>query len=482
MDRLFSSDWLQEGHLRHWYSGLESLGKEAKTDDPAFDKWTELVRDLLGVPVSLFSIIDSERQVFRSQTGLQKPWCDARETPLSHSFCLIVRRSGNSLVVNDAREDDRVRYNKAIEDLGVIAYLGAPVTMPDGEPIGSLCAIDTKPRDWSANDQRIIKALADAVSREVAMRVENSRRRAAEAQLERVHEHLNLFTALLSPDGQVMWSRQGTDAMRGGPQLELEGLAGWGGDTAAAAKLQAALRDAAAGVPARFDIVSGDGKERTAHDVIMTPVQAAETGATMILLTAIDITDRQAEEERRQVLTQEMAHRLRNLLSVITSIAAQTISGAADLQDAEHKLRQRLQALARSHEVLLTNDWHGADIRQILRDELRSFEGRYNLSGAAIVLEPQDAQTFALVVHELATNASKYGALSVPDGRLEIVCRQLNDGQREFKWSERGGPAAFEPKRSGFGSTILMQIAASQFEAAPDLTFGEDGFSYRLVW
>ena len=129
--------------------------------EEAFDNFTVLASRLMAVPVSIVSIIDHEgdRQFFKSQCGLDHPWSKTRQTPLSHSFCRIVAESNLPLEVTDARKDDRVKDNAAIDGLGVIAYLGTPIYAADGTPIGSFCAIDSKPRQWTDSDMDTLRRL-----------------------------------------------------------------------------------------------------------------------------------------------------------------------------------------------------------------------------------------------------------------------------------------------------------------------------------
>ena len=129
---------------------IEALRSTQLLDAPAeepFDRLTKLVCRVLRVPVSLVSLVDADRQFFMSQQGLPQPWAEKRETPLSHSFCqhVVVRRE--PLVIEDARNDPLVCENLAIPDLGVAAYLGVPLTTPEGYVLGSLCAIDTTAED-----------------------------------------------------------------------------------------------------------------------------------------------------------------------------------------------------------------------------------------------------------------------------------------------------------------------------------------------
>ena len=147
--------------------------------DPSFDRYARMVRRALGVPVALVSIVEENRQVFTGAEGLPEPYQDSRETPLSHSFCQYVARDEKPLVVEDAREHPVLRTNLAIEDLQVVAYAGWPVTDHTGRTIGSLCAIDSAPRVWTATDLETLEDMAAACSAELA---ERERRRSADAR------------------------------------------------------------------------------------------------------------------------------------------------------------------------------------------------------------------------------------------------------------------------------------------------------------
>ena len=138
--------------------------------EAAFDRLTRLASVLLGAPVTLLSLVDTRRQFFKSITGLTGWAAEARGTPLSHSFCQHVVASGAPLEVEDARIHPLVKDNLAIGDLGVIAYLGVPVHARDGRPLGSFCAIDGQPRQWTARDREVLAVLAGAVDAEVALR------------------------------------------------------------------------------------------------------------------------------------------------------------------------------------------------------------------------------------------------------------------------------------------------------------------------
>ncbi len=163
-------------------SALQATGLLDTPAEEAFDRITRLVGKVIGAPVALVSLVDSNRQFFKSQLGLPAPMDSVRETPLSHSFCQHVVLTGNTLAVTDARTDERVRDNLAVRDLSVVAYLGVPLRLPDGSVIGSLCAIDMQKRDWSEQDIATLNDLAHLVMDQIALRAEVVQRREAERQ------------------------------------------------------------------------------------------------------------------------------------------------------------------------------------------------------------------------------------------------------------------------------------------------------------
>lgn len=148
---------------------LDRLDLLDSPPEPAYDRLTNMAARLLNVPVALMTLVDRDRQFFKSQVGLGEPWASARETPLSHSFCQYVVAQQQQLVVADARNDAVLASNLAIPDLGVIAYAGVPLRSPDGVVIGSFCAIDTQPRVWTEEELALLEDLNHAVMTEIAL-------------------------------------------------------------------------------------------------------------------------------------------------------------------------------------------------------------------------------------------------------------------------------------------------------------------------
>jgi GAF domain-containing protein len=149
---------------------LQSTRLLDSAPEAAFDRLARLAARLLAVPVALVSLLDEDRQFFKSAHGLKAPWATRRETPLSHSLCQYTARERVPLVVQDAREHPMLRDHLAIRDLDVVAYLGVPLLVA-GEAIGALCVIDDKPRAWSSADVELLRDLAESVVSEIELRV-----------------------------------------------------------------------------------------------------------------------------------------------------------------------------------------------------------------------------------------------------------------------------------------------------------------------
>jgi GAF domain-containing protein len=173
-------------------SALADVGLTERSD-PGMERFAERVRDQLNVPVSLVSLVQADQQVFPGMCGLPDPWASRRATPLSHSFCQHVVTTGEPLVVADARLAPLVRDNLATVEIGVVGYLGTPLTDDRGHVLGSLCAIDTSPRDWTERELAILADIASDCSNELRLRLsrldaerERERRDAIDVRLQDV--------------------------------------------------------------------------------------------------------------------------------------------------------------------------------------------------------------------------------------------------------------------------------------------------------
>ena len=197
-----------------------------------------------------------------------------------------------------------------------------------------------------------------------------------------------------------------------------------------------------------------------------------------------DITEQRQHEQQMRLVMRELAHRSKNLLAIILSMAAQTARNAPSLEEFNARFTQRVQGLAHSHDLLVQKNWLGAPIRDLIRSHLAPFmeheQTRVMLRGPDVTVDPKAAQNIGLALHELATNASKYGALSSPSGHVDIIWRRMADGRLALEWRESGGPTVEAPKRRGFGQTVLERLASQALEGSSTLSFDATGVVWRM--
>jgi two-component sensor histidine kinase len=176
---------------------------------------------------------------------------------------------------------------------------------------------------------------------------------------------------------------------------------------------------------------------------------------------AADYLERKQAEQIQHTILRELQHRSNNLLAVIQSIAHRSLDGDQSLAAGKAAFEARLQALARANRALLRSNWAGVDLAQLVRGELEAFSRRAVITGVSVILSPQQAQNFALALHELATNSTKYGALSSPKGKLAVswtIVPNENGSLLKFRWEETGGPRVSPPIRHGFGTQLLKGV------------------------
>ncbi len=222
-----------------------------------------------------------------------------------------------------------------------------------------------------------------------------------------------------------------------------------------------------------------DGTSRTflTSATALRNEQGAIVGAVSV---SLDISERKRSEEQRQLLVHELNHRVKNTLATVQSIAQQTLRGAATMAEAGDALSDRLIALAKAHDVLTRESWEGAELGDIVGGATAPLAGRerFVVSGPPVRLTPTLSLSFALALHELATNAAKYGALSTPDGVVTIswdVAEPLGEPWLTLRWVERGGPPVQPPSRQGFGSRLIQRSLSAEIGGMATLDYAPDG-------
>jgi two-component sensor histidine kinase len=241
------------------------------------------------------------------------------------------------------------------------------------------------------------------------------------------------------------------------------------------------LRVAVTGQPEHFE------RHWTAHDRWLE-IDAFSPAPGQCATLVTDVTEQRRRAQAQAMQVRETDHRARNLLSLILSIVQMTRGGS--VEDYREALTGRLQALARAHSVLAAGRWEGADLAGIIRQELAAFTDSaggsgtpsVRLDGAPQMLAPELSQAIAMVVHELATNAAKYGALSRPGGVATVAWRVQDGGDPmlELDWTEAGGPPVTEPAEKGFGSALIQTVVTGQLRGELDVDWRPAGLEVRI--
>ncbi|WP_108260297.1 sensor histidine kinase [Mangrovicoccus ximenensis] len=349
---------------------LAALERTALLDtlpEEAFDRAVRLATDVLGVPVGLMALVDDQRQFFKAHVGLPEPVACARQTPLSHSFCQYVVTCDRPLAVEDARDHPLMQANGAVADMSVVAYLGVPIHGPDGQVLGSFCAIDDKPRDWEDRELKVLVDLCAIIESEIRLR---------------------------------------------------------------------------------------------------------------------------QEVAQRQLLVGELNHRVKNLFSVVSGMIGMTARTAESPAEMSQTLRGRINALARAHDLIrpvVTQEAEGrADVSlqalvvTLLEPHLMRKDDHVTVDGPTLSLGAGGATNLALVLHEFATNAAKYGALSVSEGHLAVTWT-LEGERLVLDWTETGSPPIEAPSSSGFGSRLVDMTVRGHFRGTMETDWRADGLRHRLA-
>ncbi len=316
----------------------------------------------------------------------------------------------------------------------------------------------------------------------------NARLRASEAFTARLLAASRDSIQVLALDGTVQWlSECGRIAVdkADAAVIGTPWAASWPepGDRIAA---ETALAAARAGRTGRFRASSGDPGDRRWSDVVVSAIHGPDGAPERLLAVARDVTEAYRAEEQQALLMQEMAHRVKNTLALVQAVAAQTLRSAPTLDAAMEAFNGRLMALSDAHDVLIRGAWAAADLAAlvagVMAPHLDAVAGRFTAAGPGVSLGPRSVLTLSLMLHELATNAAKYGALSSPAGRVAVTWDLTEPGGTvlRLRWQESGGPPVVPPTRGGFGSRLIERSLVHSFGSRVSLLFPPEGVVMEL--
>lgn len=463
-------------------AALESYNILDTPPEEGFEDIVSLASHICETPVALVSFVAGNRQWFKARVGFE-----ACETDLDSSVCAHALVEADILVIPDLTQDERTKHNPLVADEPHIRfYAGAPLRAGNGEVIGSLCVIDGKPRPQGLSELQAngLQNLARQVMTQLDLRravQERDEAIAAQATHER-HRRVSdeqfqaLFDAIedgfciveMKFDGDQPLDYRFVEINPAfAQQTGLTNARGkWMRDLAPGHEQHWFERYghvAMTGEAIRFEHFAQELGERWFE---VHAFRVGEPSRNLVGILFNDKTDRKAAEdlkrssERAQdILNHELSHRMKNSFAMIQAIATQTLRGVAEREPVE-AFTKRLQALSSAHDVLLKQNWQAASLDDAIRNVLETLchAQSLDISGPPVALGPRATLSVSLLLHELATNALKYGSLSVDGGRVHIAWRLTGRSGAEelvLDWQETGGPAALEPTRKGFGSKLI---------------------------
>ena len=444
-------------------------------DDAALKQITDFAAALCGTPTALVSIVEETCQTFLARTGF-----DATESARETSFCAHAMLQDGVMVVPDATRDPRFADNPLVTgEMGLRFYAGAPLIRSDGIPLGALCVIDTVPRDGltplQAQGLRVLAA-------DVMMRLSDSRSTAASRAA--ISDSEGRFRTLADTMPQMVWSTQADGfhdyynarwyEFTGVPAGSTDGE-GWNDmfhpdDQDRARRLWEHSLETGDPYQIEYRLRRHDGQYRWTLGRAL-PIRDEAGAIVRWFGTCTDIHEQKEASEEREVIAQELSHRIKNIFAVISGLIAFSARATPEFATIAADLRARVTALGRAHDFVRP---HSAQSRPTAAPtSLHGLLGELFLpyqpqEGARIVVEGEDveiddrsATPIALLFHELATNATKYGALANERGTITVDIHSEQD-RLLLNWCERGGAAVSAPAKTGFGSQLIELSAVRQ--------------------
>ena len=453
-------------------------------DDPDFEEIAVLASQICGTPMSMVNFVFPDRQYTKSNIGIDVRWMQTDQ-----SFCIHAIDANETMIVSDTHKDTRFEKNALVTDSpNVRFYAGALVKNEDGVPLGSVCVLDTKPRELSADQ---INAL-EILSRQ-AFRLFD--RRKLELQYDResrlrkmiMDSAIDFAIVSTDPDGTIVSWNTGAEIIMGwtseetvGSNIDLFFTKEDESLDRSEHEMARALQEGSAN-DIRWHVRKNG--EKFWADGRMTPLLDARNRPHGFVKIVRDKTDQHNRSKRRQMLNEEIVHRLKNTVTVVQSLAQQTIRNATSLPQAGTRVGERLASFANAQNILLQNDWSPEDIHVVIDTALKphqDYTKQVSIAGSNVLLPAQRLIGLSLALHELMTNSIKHGALSVQDGHVDITGSHSDDDKFEFHWNETNGPPVKAPVQKGFGSKILSSVTSSYFTGTSKLGYEKDGFSYDL--
>lgn len=469
-------------------AALDVLGSE---DDADFDRLVRLAAGIFDAPISAIAIVDAERQWFKARHGLS-----LRETPVEASFSahIIADKRNRCLLVADASKDARFATNPlVIGEPGIRFYAGAPITV-HGHRLGALAVAAPAPREHveqSKMDQLV--ALADTAAALFELKDESRVRARTAAELIK-EEWRHALTLEAGKVGSWVWDIRTRNVVANDILRRMFGI-----DPAkpvAVDDLFAAMHsDDRPAVDAALEATFEEGVDYVSEFRVNSGrwligrgrvYQRDAAGKPLVMMGVnIDITDAREAADHTRHLLRELNHRVKNTLAMIQSLARQTLRRSPDPQSFIDAFSGRLRTLSDAHALLSDRDWSGIGLMELINTQVGPYllgeHEQLIVEGDDVQLPPDHALGLGLILHELSSNAVKYGALSTPSGTVSISwAKQDPQARLDLSWKESGGPSVAEPAELGFGSRLIQRSLDKILGSTVMLEFPPSGVEVQI--
>lgn len=449
-------------------SALREFVPDVALHDTDLGILAEMAAALFTAPVSLVALVDADRQWFKAAVGTTEA-----SAPVKNSFCMhtIAEPLDGAFVVTDATADHRFVEKPALAEKAVRFYVGVPIVL-NNELVGAFSVSDYEPRVAVTPDLiEQLKRLSRTASTLLMLKHEAWQRDLLQAAISR-EEQRHAMALEAANVGSWLWDIRTGSVSCNEAMLRMFDLP--------QAKVMRARDIFSAIHPddrrktfAQFRAAMAEGKEYDGRFRIASTgrwllgrgrVHERDVGgkARLFLGVNIDVTDEQGSSQRTRLLLRELNHRVKNTLAMLQSLARQTLRQTSDPKEFMIAFAGRLQSISEAHGLLSDREWGDVHLSALIAKQLsphvRDYHEQIEIHKDEILLGPDQAIGLGLVLHELATNASKYGALSRPDGKIVLTARRIDeDGHKilHMTWVEIGGPPVTPPTRHGFGSILI---------------------------
>jgi len=396
--------------------------------------------------------------------------------------------AGRMIRIEDVASDPRTadpQIRHRYETLGVAAALVVPVIA--GEKFQAmLFAHHDRPKTWTAHDESLLRRATEHVWREVSRARAEAALRRSEERYRRIFEQASDLIHTADLNQIITDCNPATATALGMTREEIIGssIRDFVSEAGFDQTTRMLRQKVEHGGTTRHELDVRAKSGSLLHWEIISTLTVDDEGRPVGLhAIARDVTERRRAEERQRLLVNELNHRVKNTLALVQGLALQSFREGRDPAEARSAFQERLTALAAAHDVLTRESWEGATLAQLAEEAIghhNAQEERIAFGGPDLVLSPKAAVSLVMALHELGTNAAKYGALSTPEGRVRIAWNVTGGDRLALEWRETGGPPVVKPDHKGFGLRMIERALAADLAGKAGIAFDPEGLVCRI--